>query len=108
MNSKILRLSSFLGRGEKEARSEKTAQIWHFPQSRQERGTDQPGKGLDRKNQVRVNVGNLLFIRDVDTDLHESALWETSWIRIRLEDADPDPGIKKSPKNVPKGTENLT
>ena len=27
-----------------------------------------------------------------------SALWETSWIRIYIEDADPDPGGKKSPK----------
>jgi len=29
-----------------------------------------------------------------DPDLHESILWEASWIRIHMEDVDPDPGVK--------------
>ena len=28
------------------------------------------------------------------SDMHGSALWKTSWIRIRMEKADPDPGGK--------------
>ena len=42
---------------------------------------------------------------DVDQDPHGSALRETSWIRIRIDDLDPVPGGKKSPKmrqKVPK------
>ena len=30
----------------------------------------------------------MILINDVDLDLLESALWETSWSRIRLEDTD--------------------
>ena len=44
---------------------------------------------------------------DPDSDLHEQALWETSW--IRMEDADPDLGGKQTEiKPVPENTVKIT
>ena len=40
-----------------------------------------------RINSIKNSVSN--------PDPHKSALWEISWIQIRTEDADPDPGGKK-------------